>query len=368
MKSKVLIILLGVVILLSIDNVSALSNCNLGQSKSIGNIKNNLTIEVYGEEQPLYCVFEDDKMAIENLKKEIPELLRKLKERASLDEINVDNVESYREELFNYLNSSNSSLKEKSITKELNPIYESDQDVILLRSFFDIYENKEVNNDIISLVLESNKKDSNKSMIESELFLSLPYYAPLVEKKNKEIISKGTKAAFNKLNGSIYAIDYAVNPNTPLYANLSLDSANFTSQILEAGGVSQEFYSSENLGWWHKRTKILFVWHHTHSKSWNEADVFARYMGIGYMSISNYHFTINIMGGDFIAADFTNDGSWDHMAYVVGKNDYLGTYSGQIYFNYKVAQHSTNYFEWTSSSINGWNNIEGSGVYARVRR
>ena len=39
------------------------------------------------------------------------------------------------------------------------------------------------------------------------------------------------------------------------------------------------------------------------------------------------------------------------------------------YYDYRVAQHTSNYHEWTSSSKNGWENVgKDGGTYGRVRR
>ncbi|MEG0576879.1 MAG: hypothetical protein RR500_03395 [Bacilli bacterium] len=60
------------------------------------------------------------------------------------------------------------------------------------------------------------------------------------------------------------------------------------------------------------------------------------------------------------------DGSWDHIAYVVADNHYVGNYG---YYDYRVAQHTTNYVAWTSSSTNNWEHIGSQGgTYGRVRR
>ena len=143
------------------------------------------------------------------------------------------------------------------------------------------------------------------------------------------------------------------------------DCTNFTSQILENAGVSQEVYSSVYSGWWHKVTSHWYGDTHTHSQSWTMADVFARYMGIGYTTTGNVNFSTDIQTGDFIAADFDSDGDWDHMGFVTDRKSYKNNH----YYNYKVAQHTPDYLAWTSSSDNGWD-LAGSdgGTYARVRR
>lgn len=61
-----------------------------------------------------------------------------------------------------------------------------------------------------------------------------------------------------------------------------------------------------------------------------------------------------------------NDEDFDHVAFVVEADNYKANYSGKIYYDYKVAQHTSDYLEWTSSSKNGWENV--GGRYAIVRQ
>jgi len=89
-------------------------------------------------------------------------------------------------------------------------------------------------------------------------------------------------------------------------------------------------------------------------------------MGVGYTTKSHYNFAANIQKYDFIAFDRANDGSWDHIGYVTADDNYIGSYG---YYDYKVAQHSTNYHAWASSSTNNWDTLESYGaLYGRVRR
>ena len=89
------------------------------------------------------------------------------------------------------------------------------------------------------------------------------------------------------------------------------------AQILEYGGVSHVDYDNVGSGWWHKTLKNwLGITTHTHSQSWTLSDVFTKYFGDGYSTTSNYSFSCNIVAGDFISADFTSDGDWEHMGFV----------------------------------------------------
>ena len=61
----------------------------------------------------------------------------------------------------------------------------------------------------------------------------------------------------------------------------------------------------------------------------------------------------------------TNDGNWDHIGFVVDKK----RTKTNGYYDYKVAQHTSDYLAWTSSSTNNWENQGANGgTYGRVRR
>lgn len=65
--------------------------------------------------------------------------------------------------------------------------------------------------------------------------------------------------------------------------------------------------------------------------------------------------------------EFKNsDGDFDHVTFVVEADNYKSNYSGKIYYDYKVVQHTSDYLEWTSSSKNGWENV--GGRYEIVRQ
>lgn len=72
-----------------------------------------------------------------------------------------------------------------------------------------------------------------------------------------------------------------------------------------------------------------------------------------------------LIRGDIIANDDDSDGDWDHVGFVVVADNYADWYSGKLYYDYKVAQHTRNYLEWTSSSNNNWET--SGGKYAIVR-
>ena len=93
--------------------------------------------------------------------------------------------------------------------------------------------------------------------------------------------------------------------------------------------------------------------------------VYRRKYGFSYTTTSNSSFSSIIQAGDFIAADFDSDGDWNHMGFVTDRK----TTQSNGYYDYRVAQHTSNYHEWTSSSKNGWENVgKDGGTYGRVKR
>lgn len=257
-----------------------------------------------------------------------------------------------------------------------------------LVSFFDIYENKDKNDRIISFVNENNLSISlpasllsvsniNNDIIYNELYDMLPYTSSLVQSKNNEILCNynvnnnsgimpfAIVKSFDTTKGIAYAEKHATNRNTPTYYSFSNgDCANFTSQILENGGVKQTVYDNVSQGWWHKTSKVLGITKHTHSQAWSMADTFARYMGVSNKTTNHKTFASNLRAGDFITLDFKTDGDWDHMGFVTKRDSSAGSYG---YVDYKVAQHTSDYHAWTSSSTNGWETNSGA-TYAIVRR
>ena len=64
-------------------------------------------------------------------------------------------------------------------------------------------------------------------------------------------------------------------------------------------------YDNTDLGWWYKKE---WWGGHTYSTSWQNSNIFARYMGVDYWTNDHYDFTTHIQRGDFIAIDGTRNG------------------------------------------------------------
>lgn len=318
-------------------------------------VKENLVV---GEVSvPLYATFDSQEQALQEIS-ENP-AIQLIKEIYEYEDITDDNWMLYYDSMYDLLDSASC------------PSWYNEEDINFrtIRNFFDIYENEDKNDEIISLVSVATAAEGiteNRNVLEL-----LPYDSYNILSQQSNILNNNQSLAisrslgFNISDGIAYATKYATSPNTSDYKKFSSDCTNFTSQILENGGIVQEKYDDEAKGWWHTKSTVAFITTHKHSISWIRADTFAKYMGVGYTVTSHSSFSENIAKGDFIVADFESDGDWNHMGFVTDKK----SSKTNGYYNYKVAQHTSNYHEWVSSSTNGWDTIEGDGgKYGRVRR
>lgn len=222
-------------------------------------------------------------------------------------------------------------------------------------SFLDILENSEENEELIAEIdLLTKRTDSGRMNDESTVDLLsqlLPREGGVSE------FAEGVVPYNSGINldaANAYAIKYATSPNAGKYGyeiswGQGADCTNFASQILYAGGIGMVSTGNVNTGWW---------WNSISSRSisWVRADTFAKYMGKGYSSRSWSTFKGNVRAGDFIGYDAANDGAIDHIGYVVDK---IG---GKL----KIAQHSSDYLKWDTST--GWGSVGGNAVYYRIRR
>lgn len=318
-------------------------------------VKENLVVE--NTRVPLYVTFDFQEEALQNISAN--PVIQAIKTEYGYEDISNGNWKEYYDAMYELLDA-------PSCPSWYN---EGDINYRTIRQFFDIYENEEKNAEIISLATTAT---TATDITQCQDILELLPYDSYVELDKQLTVSNSEQlnplavvAGFDTSKGITYATSYATSPNTSSYKKFSSDCTNFTSQILENGGVAQVKYNDETKGWWHTKTKKGLITVHEHSISWIRADTFAKYMGVGYSTTSHSSFSSNIAKGDFIAADFKNDGDWDHMGFVTDKK----SSKSNGYYDYKIAQHTKNYHAWTSSSTNSWEDIgtEG-GKYGRVRR
>lgn len=340
----------------------------------------------------MYPEFTYREAAVKSLKETFPNVFEYLRYEYDLTNLTASNFYDY---YYSFLDSASES---DSIYYYEHSLFDS------ITSFKDIFENNE-SNDEIEFFLEFINSDNNQNSSLSDLTLRtsgldetsvsdevlhlyylLPLTSYLVEQGN-QLEAKIDKASGVDLNmvapmglssGAItkavnYAAKHAEAINTPTYQYFSgSDCTNFTSQILEAAGVSQVKHTSEHSGWWHTRKisnsgyppgQVSYV--HTHSVSWIRSSTFARYMGVGPgRGPSQYsQFTQLAVRGDFIGVDKGGDGGIDHTGFITAK----GAPDNKGVYDLKIAQHTKNYNAWTSSAINGWENIDVGEKYYFIR-
>ena len=233
------------------------------------------------------------------------------------------------------------------------------KDIDEIADFIDIYENHDQNVLISQLSCQNSLlRDSN---LNDNIGAMLPYTSGIV------INHPETRVSFNLTNARTYAQTYYNTRNSeyPDYGNE--DCTNFASQILHAGGKSYVGgpVNGEEYGWWYhlasSNPKVYSA-----SISWRRANTFANYWGVDYSVKSHRSFANYLQPGDFIAFDRNSDGDWNHIGFVCYKDATERTYNGKTYYDYKVAQHSSNYYSYAST--NGWPSSEDKNeTYGVIR-
>lgn len=302
---------------------------------------------------PLYVTFDSQEEALQDISSNL--VIGTIMEMYGYSPISDDNWKLYYDAMYELMDS------------PLRPEWynEGNTEFRQLRQFFDIYENKEKNDVIKSTILTSAISGGITPNIDVMSLLPYESYNTLNAVNTGISVASVVVNGFNVDNGVAYAKKYAETANKSVYGTKSKDCTNFVSQILENGGIAQVKYSDEAKGWWHTTSSVHGSTFHKYSISWVNADTFSRYMGVHYTSTSLYNFSKNLQRGDFIAADFDNDGDWDHMGFVVDRDS--TTTNG--YYDFKVAQHTDNYLAWATSDKNNWDQIaRDGGKYGRIRR
>lgn len=321
------------------------SKCQNNLITNFGTTNDAQSVRLAGKAVKLYCEFDNPTSALNSLRMLKSEDLTMLASQYNLEPLSENNWKEYQE----------AAILEGNMA---------------IMAFFDIYENTEKNDQIIALAATQERKIGASSL--DEIALLLPYTEQVLSTTSSANEMSLLHASLPNVSAAVaYAEQYAWTPNTAQYQNFgSVDCTNFASQILEASGVPQEVYSSEFLGWWHQKNGNT----HTHSVSWINSDTFARYMGVGYTTSRILNLSMNIGVGDFLALDNTSDGDWDHVGFVTYKNNTPGTYgdANLTYYDFIIAQHSSNYNMWVSEEGNSWEKYSweygGIGTYGRVRR
>lgn len=299
----------------------------------VGNIKFSDPLKLAGKNIDLYCTYENNSVAFNDMLKQYFDIIDFLNKNGVFTEkVTESNFEEFYYAMLN-------------MDADIDMPEELDRQIALITAFYDIYENVEVNNEIKTLVEEySSLSAARQYFMGNDLLNRIDELVPSYSDNFGTIVPLTSdpvysiNASINVSSASAYANSWATIRNAAKYYSFtSADCTNFMSQILEASGVSQVVYDSEHSGWWHKRTPWYLsgtvIYEHSHSRSWTMADVFSRYMGVTVSTTSLTSWSRDLREGHFVALDFSNDGSWDHMGYVTGHGTTLLSYEvpGQNY-------------------------------------
>jgi Putative amidase domain len=147
--------------------------------------------------------------------------------------------------------------------------------------------------------------------------------------------------SFDRAAAKTYADHYALSYN-PTYASFSSDCADFGSQVMYAGGYPQ-FGSTYASGWWYDKNGTSAPNNDTYSHAWIAV---ANQQGAWNVRYTDFVSSISdVTTGDFIYYDWTGDGTWDHVAELVGTNS-----AGQKVVDAHTTDHYHTYWKMGSSS------------------
>ena len=282
----------------------------------------------------LYKEFSNPGKALESIKIQYKKEIQLIKKKYHLNELADNNWKQYYDRL-------NGVEMDKSVKIELI-------------KFFETYSNTEINKRIKSI---SNRNELSEK--EKRVCMKLP--------NDHNMYSEDTTYSeigrkLSHINDAIrYAEKFATFRNTAHYESFSKDCTNFVSQIMEVGGMKQTFW------WSHRKVHAYGGIYHLSSRAWTVADNFVRLMGVSSKYKSHYQFSKYLYRGNVIAVDFNSDGRYDHVAFVTKTENFAAKYGKKRYYDYKVAQHTSDYHAWTSWERNHWEFLEDkNATYAKI--
>lgn len=207
----------------------------------IGSISVKERIQMGNKSVPLYCTFDSQEEALEKISNN--SVIQLIKSNYGFEDISDAIWKQYYSAMYELFDS-----------QDCPSWYtERNADFRRLRQFFDIYENKEKNDKIVSLINSVTR--ASEIVNNAEILELLPYdsYLTLSQQSgvlnNEDATTSSAAPTFSIDDGISYATSYATSPNKSDYDYFSRgDCTNFASQILENGGVAQEVYDNEALG------------------------------------------------------------------------------------------------------------------------
>lgn len=138
-------------------------------------INDTKTIILDNEENKMLIEFVNQEQALDKIKNWCPNIISAIKNKFNLGDLSEDNWDDYYDGLYEILDYENYN----------NIDYEGEDEYILLRSFFDIFENKYQNELVIEMAAnrdENIKKSKDTSSLDAIIAENLPRDAPFKEK------------------------------------------------------------------------------------------------------------------------------------------------------------------------------------------
>lgn len=332
---------------------------------AIGQIKYNDMITVFGTPLLLYPTFVDQNEAMQNAAVVMAGFIDSLAQENSLSPLSEETLDIY----------------ESAAYARMNNVSFNEADCIYFIDFIDFYRNKARNAEIQQrfssynnieerMKIQSaypfpNTKDNLDELVSAallndiklllpnytvDIFEGIPEVKILLETLGNDEKSQSDSSRLGYtfyVNDAIdYATQYAESANIREWNYFSGgDCTNFASQIIHAGGIPMDYVQPN--AWYYRSIT-------DYARNWTVANEFANYWGVNYTTTRHRSFAAQLDKGDFIALDSGNNGSWNHWAFVTKKETTEKLWSGSCYYDYKVAQHTSDYHLWTSKQDNSW--------------
>ncbi len=322
------IFVLSILLFNTLKETALAKTSDVGEKNAVngGAVDSSLTrhsINIDGITVQEYKEFKDPDLELKKIKEEASNIIHLAQREYQLPDLSENNIDQY----FEYIDQMNT---DDSLDEEWRKFEE----------FYDIYENTEKNTSIEENVEKKHPID--------------PYCLPQdsfkkLIKEDRLFMLQSSGSRFQRKYGRNYALLYAKERNSK-YKSFDKDCTNFASQILIGGGKEMEYN-----GWYYDWKSIRALDYCT--QTWSVADKFCKYWGITYKYNSHSAFSKGLDWGDFITYDTAKDGDWDHLGFVTDCKDSVNKKLG--YKDYKVAQHTRDYLDWTSSDNNKWEKRTG---------
>lgn len=183
------------------------------------------TIILDNEENKMLIEFVNQEQALDKIKNWCPNIISAIKNKFNLGDLSEDNWDDYYDGLYEILDYENYN----------NIDYEGEDEYILLRSFFDIFENKYQNELVIEMAANRDEeiiKSKDTSSLDAIIAENLPGDAPFKEKyydinnrnntlhkdnPSDKMQTFSVKRLMDIQRAVTYASQYAYNPNSNYY-------------------------------------------------------------------------------------------------------------------------------------------------------